>query len=90
MVITVKIKSVKIALDSRALNSEIVKDKYKMPNLEHLVDLVAEQLDNKKQEKPLYTSLNMRYAYAQVPLDENKAKHCNFQKNVMPPAHIDL
>ena len=89
MVITVNIKSVKIALDSWALNSKIVKDKYKMPNLEHLVDQVAEQLD-KEQEKALYTSLNMRYAYGQGPLDENTAKHSKFQKNVVPPVHINL
>ena len=80
VVITVKKdKSVKIALDARALNNEIVKDKYQMPNLEHLVDLVAQQLDNKEQEKALYTSLHMRYAYGQVPLEEETAKHCNFQ-----------
>ena len=36
--------SVKIALDARALNNELVKDKDKMPKLEHLVDKVAEQL----------------------------------------------
>ena len=46
IVITVKRdKSVKIALDARALNNGIVKDKYQMTNLEHLVDMVAEQLD---------------------------------------------
>ena len=50
-----------------------------MPNLEHLVDLVAEQLDNKEQGKAFYTSLDMRFAYGQVPLDEETAKHCNFQ-----------
>ena len=80
MVITVKKdKSVKIALDARALNNEIVKDKCQMPNLEHLVDLVAEHIDNKEQEKALYTSLDMRYAYGQMPLEEETAKHCNFQ-----------
>ena len=80
MVITVKKdKSVKIALDARAMNNEIVKGKYQMPNLEHLVDLVAQQLDNKEQGKAFYTSLDMRYAYGQVPLDEETAKHCNFQ-----------
>ena len=80
VVITVKKgKSVKIALDARALNNEIVKDKYQMPNLEHLVDLVAEQLDNKENGEALYTSLDMRYAYGQVPLDEETSKHCNFQ-----------
>ena len=48
VVITVKRdKIVKIAIDARALNNELNKDKYQMPNLEHLVDMVAEQLDNK-------------------------------------------
>ena len=81
VVITVKKdESVKIALDARALNNEIVKDKYQMPNLEeHLLDLVAEQLDKKEQGKALYTSLDMRYAYGQVPLKEETAEHCNFQ-----------
>ena len=52
IVITVKIeKSVKIALDARAVNNEIVKDKYRMPNLEHLVNMVAEQLDTENKEK---------------------------------------
>ena len=46
-VITVKRdKSVKIAVDSRALNNELVKNKYQTPNPEHLVDMVAEQLDH--------------------------------------------
>ena len=41
-----------------------------MPNLEHLVDMVAEQLDNSTSGQAWYTSLDMRYAYGQVPLDE--------------------
>ena len=49
-----------------------------MPNLEHLVDLLAEQLDNKEQRKALYTSLDMRYAHGQVPLEEETSKHWNF------------
>ena len=92
VVITVKKdKSVKIALDARALDNEIVKEKYQMPNVETLVDLVAEQLDNKEQGKALYTSLDLRYAYGKVPLNEGTAKHCNFQIiGGKPPAHIDL
>ena len=80
IVITVKRdKSVKIALDARALNNELIKDKYQMPNLEHLVDMVAEQLDNSVKRQAWYTSLDMRYAYGQVPLDKKPARHCNFQ-----------
>ena len=67
VVITVKRdKSVKIALDARALNNELIKDKYQMPNLEHLVDMVAEQTDNSASGQAWYTSLDMRYAYGQV------------------------
>ena len=55
-----------------------MKDKYQMPNLEHLVDMVAEQLAGEKGEVK-YTSLDMLYAYGQVPLDRETAKHCNFQ-----------
>ena len=80
VVITVKRdKSVKIALDARALNNELIKDKYQMPNLEHLVDMVAEQLDNSTSGQAWYTSLDVRYAHGQVPLDEETARHCNFQ-----------
>ena len=39
-----KDRSVKIALDARALTQAIDKDKYQMPNLENLVDMVAEKL----------------------------------------------
>ena len=35
-------KSVKIALDARALNESVAKDKYQMPNLDNLIELIAE------------------------------------------------
>ena len=45
-VITVKKdRSVKIALDARALNKAIVVDKYQMPNWENLMEIIAERLD---------------------------------------------
>ena len=78
-VITVKKdRSVKIALDARALNQAIDKDKYQMPNLENLLDMVAEKLDNENGEA-LYSSVDMTYAYGQVPLRPLTAKQCNFQ-----------
>ena len=80
IVITVKRdKCVKIALNARALNKEVVKDKFQMPNLEHLVDMVAEQLDTENEGIACYTSLDMQYAYGQVLLNKETAKHCNFQ-----------
>ena len=80
VVITVKKdESVKLALDACALKNEILEDEYREPNLEYLVDLVAEQLDSNVEGKALHTSLDMRYAHGQVPLDGSTAKHCNFQ-----------
>ena len=78
IVITVKRdKSVKIALDARALINDTVKDKYQKANLEHLVDMVAEQLDTENKGIAWYFSLGMQYAYRQVPLNKETAKHCN-------------
>ena len=78
-VITVKKdRSVKIALDARALNQEIEQDKYQMPNLENLLDMVAEKLDSSNGEA-WYSTLDMTYANGRVPLHLLTAKHCNFQ-----------
>ena len=49
-----------------------------MPNLENLVDMIAEKIDGKEGEV-LYSSVDMKYAYGQILLDESTAKHCNFQ-----------
>ena len=72
-------KSVKMSLDARALSNEIVKDKYQMPNLEHLVDMVAEPLDTENKGIACYISLDMQYANGPVPFNKETAKHCNFQ-----------
>ena len=78
-VITVKKdRSVKIALDARALNQAIYKDKYQMPKLENLLDMVAEKLQNENGEA-WYSTLDMSYAYGQVPLHLSTAKLCNFK-----------
>ena len=78
-VITVKKdKSVKIALDARALNESIAKDKYQMPNLDNLIDMIAEELE-KSEGEAWYSSVDMTYAYGQIPLHELTKRHCNFQ-----------
>ena len=42
-VITVKKdRSVKVALDAGELNKNVVKNKYPMPNLDNLMDMIAE------------------------------------------------
>ena len=65
-VITVKKeKSAKIALDARALSESVAKDKYQMPNLDNLIDLIAEKLVEKKTGEAWYLSVDMTYAYGQ-------------------------
>ena len=45
-----KDRSVKIALNARALNKAIDKDKFQMPNLDNLMEMIAERLDNSNGE----------------------------------------
>ena len=83
-VITIKKdRSVKIALDARALNQAIDKYKYQMPSVENLLDMVAEKNDVETGEAWFSSyessSFDMTYAYGQVPLHISTAKHCNFQ-----------
>ena len=49
-----------------------------MPNLDNLIDLIAEELE-KNEGEAWYLSVDMTYAYGQVPLHELTKKHCNFQ-----------
>ena len=49
-----------------------------MPNLENLLDMVAEKRDVEKGDA-WFSSVDMTYAYGQVPLYLLTAKHCNFQ-----------
>ena len=72
-------KSVKIALDARAINESIAKDKYQMPNLDNLIDMIDEKLD-KKEGEAWYSFVDMTYAYGQVPIHELTDKHCNFRR----------
>ena len=53
-VITVKKdRRVKITLDARELNKNVVEDKYPMPNLENLMDMIAEQVGRRQNRKDI-------------------------------------
>ena len=85
-----KDKIVKIALDARKLNKAIVKQKNQMPNMDHLIDLVAEQL-GKLEGEARFTSLDMQYAYGQTPLDTKQLNNVISKKLVAkPPARQHL
>ena len=79
IVITVKKDgSVKLALESRELNKQVHKNKYQMPNIEELVDTIGQLISEKKQGEVYFTTMDLTYAYGQLPLSEETSVHCNF------------
>ena len=80
IVITVKKdQSIKLVLDSKVLNKAIHKNKYQMPNIEMLIDTISKHLTNTQNGQQAYFStLDLKYAYIQLKLHHDTAKHCNF------------
>ena len=78
-VITVnKDGSVKLALESGELNKQVHKNKYQMPNIEELMDLVGQTISEWKQMDVFFTNMDLTYAYGQLPLNADTSQHCNF------------
>ena len=80
IVITVKTdKSVKLALDSKILNKSIHKNKYQMPNIDSLIDSISQHNNDSNQGENVYFStIDLKYAYSQLNLHPDTARHCNF------------
>ena len=80
IVITVKKdKSIKLAMDSKTINKAIHKNKYQMHNIECLMDNIAQSITQSYNEgQILFSTIDLRYAYSQLPLDEDTANQCNF------------
>ena len=80
IVITVKKdKSIKLAMDSKTINKAIHKNKYQMHNIECLMDNIAQSITQSSNEgQTLFSTKDLRYAYSQLPLDEDTANQCNF------------
>ena len=81
IVITVKKDgSIKLAMDSKQINKSIHKNKYQMPNIDVLLDNIA-QSAHKGTNKPgltYFSTIDLRYAYSQLPLDASTRTLCNF------------
>ena len=72
-------KSGKLALDSKVLNKAIHKNKYQMPNIDSLIDSISQLINDFNQGDNVYFSTNdLRYAYSQLKLHPDTARHCNF------------
>ena len=79
IVITVKKDgSVKLALESRELNKQVHKTKYKMPNIEELMDTVGKTISEKKPGDIFCTTMDLTYAYGQLPLNAETSVQCYF------------
>ena len=82
--------SLKLALDSKELNKEVCKNKYQRPNIEDLMDRVAEIINETKPGKIWFPSIDLRYAYGQLLLSTRTAEQCNFALMAeRPQEHTD-
>ena len=73
-------KSIKLALDSQLLNDAITKNKYQMQSIDNLMDALAKYISDNKQfpGEFLFSKIDLKYAYSQIPLHPSIQKHCNF------------
>ena len=81
IVITVKkVGSIKLAMDSKQINKSIHKNKYQMPNIDVLLDNIAQsaQEGTNKPGTTYFSTIDLRYAYSQLPLDGTTRTQCNF------------
>ena len=66
-------------MDSKTINKAIHKNKYQMHNIECLMDNIAQSITQSSNEgQLLFSTIDLRYAYSQLPLDEDTANQCNF------------
>ena len=73
-----KDKSIKLAIDSKVLNKARHKNKYQMPNIDMLIDTLLQYFTNTQNGQQAYfTTLDLKYAYSQLKLHHDTAKHCN-------------
>ncbi len=70
--------SLTLALDSKELNKMVSQNKYQMPNIEDLMDRIADVISSKGRGKVWFTSIDLKYAYGQLVLALETALQCNF------------
>ena len=49
-----------------------------MPNIDSLIQAIPQTLSTAPQETPYFTTLDLQYAYSQLKLQSDTARHCNF------------
>ena len=79
VVITRKDKgTVKIAVDAKELNNNIIKKKAQMPNIEDIIAQISVKISENR-DKPLWlSSVDLKYAFGQIKLHPESSRHCIF------------
>ena len=49
-----------------------------MPDIDSLIQTISQTLSNAPQETAYFTALDLQYAYSQLNLHSDMARHCNF------------
>ena len=70
--------SIKLALNAKPMNAQIWKNKYQMPNIHELIDSAAHVITRNVPGKVWFTSLDLKYAFSQLPLSSLTSSHCKF------------
>ena len=70
--------SIKLALNSKLLNKQIFRNRYQMPNLFELIDNVAITISGHDERNIWFSSIDLKYAYSQIPLSKKASNQCNF------------
>ena len=79
IVLTVKKdRTVKLLLDSKKINKFIHKNKYQKPNIDLLLETYYTKVKSDKSNQTLFSTLDLRYACSQIPLDKTTREQCNF------------
>ena len=66
-------------MDAKTINKAIHKKKYQMHNIDCLMNSIAQTITQSSSEgDALFSTIDLRYAHSQLPLDKDTAKYYNF------------
>ena len=70
--------SINLALIAKPMNAQIWQKNYQMPNMHKLIESAAQIITRDTPGEVWFTSLDLKYAFSQLPLSELTSSHCNF------------
>ena len=67
-----------LAMDKKPMSSQNFKKKFQIPKLLELLESSAEIITSKSEGTLWFASLDLKYAFSQLPLDETAKKNSNY------------